>query len=34
MLAGTTVGEPTEEASKEGQLDPDYAAGKAAIAAK
>src|SRR5215470_18816854 len=34
MLAGTTVGEPTEEASKEGQLDPDYAPGKAAIAAK
>jgi hypothetical protein len=34
MVAGTTLGEPTEEASKEGQLDPDYAAGKAAIAAK
>jgi Flp pilus assembly protein TadD len=34
MVAGTTLGEPTEEASKEGQLDPDYVAGKAAIAAK
>jgi Flp pilus assembly protein TadD len=34
LLPGTVVGEPTEETSKEGQLDPDYAAGKAAIAAK
>jgi len=34
MLVGATLGDPTEEASKEGQLDPDYAAGKAAIAAK
>jgi Flp pilus assembly protein TadD len=34
MLVGATLGDPTDEASKEGQLDPDYAAGKAAIAAK
>ena len=30
----TAFADPTEETSKEGQLDPDYAAGKAAIAAK
>ena len=30
----TTFADPTVETSKEGQLDPDYAAGKAAIAAK
>jgi len=34
LLAGAAVADPTDEAPKEGQLDPDYAAGKAAIAAK
>jgi Flp pilus assembly protein TadD len=34
LLPGATLGDPTEESSKEGQLDPEYAAGKAAIAAK
>jgi Flp pilus assembly protein TadD len=34
LMPGVILAEPTEEASKEGQLDPDYAAGKAAIAAK
>ena len=34
MMPGVILAEPTEEAAKEGQLDPDYAAGKAAIAAK
>jgi len=34
LLPGTTVADPTDEVPKEGQLDPDYAAGKAAIAAK
>ena len=34
LLPGTTLAEPTDEAPKEGQLDPEYAAGKAAIAAK
>ena len=31
---GTTLADPTDEAPKEGQLDPDYAAGKKAIEAK
>ena len=34
LLAGVAFADPTDEAPKEGQLDPDYAAGKAAIAAK
>ena len=34
LLPGTTRAAPTDEAPKEGQLDPGYAAGKAAIAAK
>lgn len=34
LLPGTTVADPTDEGKKEGELDPDYAAGKAAIAAK
>jgi Flp pilus assembly protein TadD len=34
MMPGVILAEPTEEAAKEGQLDPDYAAGKAAIAVK
>jgi Flp pilus assembly protein TadD len=34
LMPGVILAEPTEEAAKEGQLDPDYAAGKAAIAAK
>jgi Flp pilus assembly protein TadD len=34
LLPGTTVADPTDEVPKEGQLDPEYAAGKAAIAAK
>jgi Flp pilus assembly protein TadD len=34
LMPGVILAEPTEEAPKEGQLDPDYAAGKAAIAAK
>ena len=34
VLPRPTLGEPTEETSKEGQLDADYAAGKAAISAK
>jgi len=33
LLPGATFGDPSEE-TKEGQLDPEYAAGKAAIAAK
>jgi Flp pilus assembly protein TadD len=33
LLPGTTRADPTDEATK-GQLDPEYAAGKAAIAAK
>ena len=34
LLPGVTVADPTDEDAKPGQLDPDYAAGKAAIAAK
>ena len=34
LLPGTTRAAPTDEAPKEGQLDPEYAAGKVAIAAK
>jgi Flp pilus assembly protein TadD len=34
LLPGTTRADPTDDAPKEGQLDPDYAAGKAAIAVK
>ncbi len=34
LLAGTTRADPTDEAPREGRLDPEYAAGKAAIAAK
>jgi len=34
LWPGVILAEPTEETSKEGQLDPEYAAGKAAIAAK
>jgi len=34
LLPGVVLAEPTEETAKEGQLDPEYAAGKAAIAAK
>jgi len=34
LLPGATIADPTDEAPKEGQLDPEYAAGKAAIAAK
>jgi Flp pilus assembly protein TadD len=34
LLPGTSFADPTDEAPKEGQLDPEYAAGKAAIAAK
>jgi Flp pilus assembly protein TadD len=34
LLPSTTFADPTDEALKEGQLDPEYAAGKAAIAAK
>jgi Flp pilus assembly protein TadD len=33
LLPGTALADPSEE-TKEGQLDPEYAAGKAAIAAK
>ena len=33
LLPGATLADPSEE-TKEGQLDPEYAAGKAAIAAK
>ena len=33
-MPGTAFADPTDEAPKEGQLDPEYAAGKAAIAAK
>src|SRR5262245_66605408 len=31
---GASLADPSEEEPKEGRLDPDYAAGKAAIAAK
>ena len=31
LLPGTAFADPTDEAPKEGQLDPEYAAGKAAI---
>ena len=34
LLPGTIVADPNDEEPKEGRLDPDYAAGKAAIAAK
>ena len=34
LLPGTPLADPTDEATKEGQLDPEYAAGKAAIASK
>ena len=34
LLPGTTRGASTDESPKDGQLDPEYAAGKAAIAAK
>jgi len=34
LLPGAIGADPTDDAPKEGQLDPDYAAGKAAIAAK
>ena len=34
VLSGTTFGDPTDDAPTTGQLDPDYAAGKAAIAAR
>ena len=34
LLPGATLADPTDEAPREGQLDPEYAAGKAAIAAK
>jgi Flp pilus assembly protein TadD len=34
LLPGAPLADPTDETPKEGQLDPDYAAGKAAIAAK
>jgi hypothetical protein len=34
LLPGTTRAAPTDEAPKEGQLDPEYAAGEAAIVAK
>jgi Flp pilus assembly protein TadD len=34
LLPGMTFADPTNEAPNEGQLDPEYAAGKAAIAAK
>jgi Flp pilus assembly protein TadD len=34
LLPGTTQAASTDESPKEGQLDPDYAAGKAAIVAK
>jgi Flp pilus assembly protein TadD len=34
LLPGRPLADPTDEAPKEGQLDPDYAAGKAAIAAR
>jgi Flp pilus assembly protein TadD len=34
LLPGTTFADPTDEAPTAGQLDPEYAAGKAAIAAK
>ena len=34
LLSGTALADSTNEAPEEGQLDPEYAAGKAAIAAK
>jgi tetratricopeptide (TPR) repeat protein len=34
LLPGTALADPTDATSKEGQLDPEYAAGRAAIAAK
>ena len=34
VLPGAALADPTDEAPEAGQLDPDYAAGKAAIAAK
>jgi Flp pilus assembly protein TadD len=34
LLPGPILADPRDEAPKEGQLDPEYAAGKAAIAAK
>jgi Flp pilus assembly protein TadD len=34
VLPGATFADPTDETPRAGQLDPDYAAGKAAIAAK
>ena len=34
LLPGTARADPTDDAPKQGQLDPEYAAGKAAIAAK
>ena len=34
LLPGTTFADPTDQTPKEGQLDPEYAAGKAAIAVK
>ena len=34
LLPGAIVADPTDDEPKEGRLDPDYAAGKAAIAAK
>ena len=34
LLPGTPLADPTDETPKEGQLDADYAGGKAAIAAK
>jgi Flp pilus assembly protein TadD len=34
LLPGTIVADPNDEEPKEGRLDPDYAAGKAAIAVK
>jgi Flp pilus assembly protein TadD len=34
LLPGAALADPTDDAPEAGQLDPDYAAGKAAIAAK
>ena len=34
LLSGTSSADPTDRVPKEGQLDPEYAAGKAAIAVK
>ena len=34
LLPGAIVADPTDDEPKEGRLDPDYAAGKAAIAAR